>query len=111
MEKDSQKVNKSFSGVSTAASKKQRQALKGMLEGQNQNNSIPGSSSKRKTVSVILFDFQHLSAVLTLLSPLDAAFVESLAILGKQLEHQVKEGPAAARASKHQQLWGSVAHW
>ena len=81
-----------------------------MIEGQNQNNSIPGSSSKRKTVSVILFDLRNLAAVLTLLFPLHAAFVESLSILGKQLEHQGKEGPTAARALKHQQLWGSVAH-
>lgn len=81
-----------------------------MLEGQNQNNSIPGSSSKRKTVSAISFDFRHLPAVLTLSFPLDAAFLESLAILGKQLEHQGKEGPTVAWAPKHKQLWGSVTH-
>ena len=30
------KINKSFSGTSTAAGKKQRQTLKGMIEGLNQ---------------------------------------------------------------------------
>ena len=54
-EKD-QKANKSFSGTTTTASKKQKQTIKGMFEGLNttQNSSIPGSSSKRKNVSEIL---------------------------------------------------------
>ena len=51
-----QKLSKSFQGgvATNAACKKQRQTLKGMIEGLNsaQTTSIPGSSSKRKSVSL-----------------------------------------------------------
>jgi len=50
-------LNKSFQATSTAASKKQRQTLKGVIEGLNAatQSSLPGSSSKRKNVSEALW--------------------------------------------------------